>query len=595
MHLLSNTPNMKKLTSRLFRVATLLLVLLVMACTVVQENSSENEPLATSLRSPSESLSVNSIGSTSASPFSRSIRDAISNNTHYINLLEFGDDALLARIHLIRNAQRSINLQTFIWELDASGRLLIYELIEAAKRGVEVKVIVDFFSVTKEAEAYAFLSTVSSNMEVKVYNPLVSNIENSQLILTINMTTNFRGVNQRMHNKILVVDDQVGITGGRNHGDEYFDRGVQRNFRDRDVLIIGPVVHAMSASFWDYWQHPLSVNTDEMSDVKSLIDSGEFRVFDTLESFNIGDSFDEIDSCSASNDCIQTRFIDNQYPVERIEFIADQPGKTEEIGELRATQTTVALASMLQSAQTSVIMQTPYLVVGRQGGRFFSDLIKTNPDLEILVSSNSLAAADHVHAYAYSYKNKKRYLKNYHWQIFEFKPTPHDADRIIQPFSADARSDTYYVCIHAKSYVVDGEKVWIGSYNLDPRSANLNTEVGVIIYDERVALAVEEAIRRDMSDANSWAVAKRQERPLRSVFSGLIGTIIQFVPFVNIWPFTYSGSYELSDGMAPVPMSDDNFYDHYRYVGPFPETSGTTKEIEARLIKGFFGVFQGLI
>ena len=166
---------------------------------------------------------------------------------------------------------------------------------------------------------------------------------------------------------------------------------------------------------------------------------------------------------------------------------------------------------------------------------------------------------------------------------------------MITPIRTGARTELYYVCIHAKSYVVDSERVWIGSFNLDPRSANLNTEAGVIIHDPLVASAVEQDIRRDMADANSWTIAKRESIPVVSFFSGMIGAIIQAVPFVNIWPFSYSGSYELKPEMQAVPMHDDNFYDSYDYVGPFPETGGTTKEIEARLIKGFFGAFQGLI
>ena len=141
----------------------------------------------------------------------------------------------------------------------------------------------------------------------------------------------------------------------------------------------------------------------------------------------------------------------------------------------------------MNQAQHSIVMQTPYLVVGKKKTRYFKKLAKEKPDLEIFVSSNSLAAADHVHAYAFSFKNKKKYLKKFRWQIFEFKPVPGDIDKIISPVAKNIRGDDFRVCIHSKTYVVDQEKVMVGSFNLDPRSANLNTEVGLIIYDHKVA------------------------------------------------------------------------------------------------------------
>lgn len=573
---------------------TVLFSLILVACSSVKDSTSEESLAVTPMISARERASL--VGNLSpTSPFSHYITEANQNNNHYVNILNVGNDALLARLHLIRNAQKSIFIQTFIWEQDETGRLLAYEIIEAAKRGVEVKIIVDFDTIIKEAALHAYLSTVHPKVKVKVYNPTADSMESGYLVFARNVTFNFGGLNQRMHNKIFIVDGQVGITGGRNNGNEYFDRGAGRNFRDSDVLLIGEVVQKMSDSFWEYWQHPLVVDTSNMIDVTAAIDSGNYPKFNSRESYALGDNFDEIEKCSDNPSCIEDRFIAHHFIVDRIDFFADEPGKTEEIGEFQTTRATDALARFILSAQNSIVMQTPYLVVGKGGNSIFGEMVKNNPDLEIRVSSNSLAAADHVYAYAYSYKNKKRYLKKFNWQIFEFKPTPIDADSIISPIATDIRTTDYYVSIHAKTYVVDSQKVWMGSFNLDPRSANLNTEAGVIIYDEQVALAVQQDIKRDMSNDNSWTIAKREARPILSFFSGIIGTLIQSIPIVDLWPFTYSGSYELLEGEQQVPMTDENFYDHYRYVGPFPETSGTTKEIETRLIKGFFGAFQGLI
>ncbi len=240
-------------------------------------------------------------------------------------------------------------------------------------------------------------------------------------------------------------------------------------------------------------------------------------------------------------------------------------------------------------------MQTPYLVVGRKKTKFFKKLAREKPDLEIFVSTNSLASADHVHAYAFSFKNKKKYLKKFRWQIFELKPVPEDTDKIISPVVRNLRRDDFHVCIHSKAYVIDQEKVLVGSFNLDPRSANLNTEVGLIIYDNNVALAVEESICRDMANQNSWTIGKRKKVPVTSRFSGIIDDIIRIIPIIDIWPFAYTGSFELKPGKQPVPFYHKDFYDHYKYAGEFPGAKLSKRKITARLIKGFLGPIQPLI
>ena len=530
-----------------------------------------------------------------SSPFATYIQKSEADENHYVNVLEIGDDALLARIHLIRNAQKSIHIQTFLWKADETCRYFVYELIEAAKRGVKVKVLIDYNTIPKDPKLYAFLSAVHPNIELRIYNPISEKIRNSKLTLAKSALTGFHSLNQRMHNKLFVVDGQIGITGGRNYENDYYDRGSHRNFKDRDVLIIGKIVGDMEKSFMEYWEHLLVVDSKDMIDVKRIIERNEFPMYRSRIDYQLGDSFDAIDRCASDEVCVGNRFIGNHYMVKRIEFFADQPGKTEEFGDYGVSKTTHELAKLALSAKKSIVMQTPYLVVGKKGNRFFKDLIKNNPDVEILVSSNSLAAADHAHAYAFSYKNKKKYIKKFRWQIFELKPDPAQADEMVSPIAKEIRAKDYFVCTHAKSYVIDSQKVWVGSFNLDPRSANLNTEVGVIIYDERVARDIEENIRRDMSDLNSWTVAKRKKPPLRSFISGTLGAVVEAVPIINIWPFTYSGSYELKEGKKPVSIFHKDFYNHYKYVGPFPGVKGAGKEIEARLMKAFLGPIEELI
>jgi phosphatidylserine/phosphatidylglycerophosphate/cardiolipin synthase-like enzyme len=351
----------------------------------------------------------------------------------------------------------------------------------------------------------------------------------------------------------------------------------------------------MTDSFMEYWFHPLSVSTKDMRDVQQIIDKGTYPKYKEKASFRLGALFDEIEECEADYSCIEEKFIKKSYGVNKVDFFADKPGKGERLGEYKVSRSTYELFNLINQAQHSVVMQSPYLVVGKKKTKFFKKLAKEKPDLEIFVSSNSLAAADHVHAYAFSFKNKKKYLKKFRWQIFELKPIPEDIDQIISPVAKNLRRDDFRVCIHSKTYVIDQEKVMVGSFNLDPRSANLNTEVGLIIYDHKVALAIEEGIRRDMANQNSWTIGKRKKVPVISHFSGIMDDIMKIIPIIDVWPFTYSGSFELKPEKQPVPFYHEDFYDHYKYVGPFPGAKLTKREIKTRLIKGFLGPIQPLI
>lgn len=529
------------------------------------------------------------------SPIEQFLINSKKNNSHYVSILNNGDDALLARIHFIRKAQKSILIQTFIWGSDETSRFVAYELIQAAKRGVKVKLILDYLISSKDFKLITFLTTAHPNLKVKLYNPISKNIVSSKLAMIKKALLNFRGFNQRMHNKIFVVDDRIAITGGRNYQNDYYDRGTSRNFKDYDVAIIGKIVREMTDSFTEYWIHPLSVPSKSMKDVQNLIKKNRYKKYISKESFALSNLFTELEACEADKDCLEKRILNISHEVKKIKFIADKPGKKERLGKNKTTRTTYELSNFFQQAQDSLIIQTPYVIVGTRDTKYFKKLAKDKPNLKFLISSNSLSSADHIYAYAFSYKNKKKYLSAFRWQMFELKLRPKDADVMITPINKENRSKDYITCLHSKVYLVDSKKVWIGSFNLDPRSANLNTETSVIIDDKIVAQIIEKDIRRDMANQNSWTIAKRKQPPIISHFSGLLASIIKLAPIIDVWPFTYSGSFELKAGKPPVPSFNKNFYDNYKYAGPFPDVQLTEKEIKARLIKTFFGPTQPLL
>jgi phosphatidylserine/phosphatidylglycerophosphate/cardiolipin synthase-like enzyme len=543
---------------------------------------------------PVKDLHIHEEVSFPGSPFEEVLQKTFPHKDHFIGILNLGDDSLLARIHLFRAAQKAIYIQTFIWTDDESGRWAVEELVKAAQRGVRVKVLLDYLTLNKNLDNIAYLATVP-NIELKVYNPVAKKIRLSALNVIKGVGLDFIKNNKRMHNKIIVIDDRIGITGGRNFENDYFDRGTDRNFKDRDVLVVGPAVRAMTGSFMDYWHFELSVAADDMVDIHSLIEQGGRQIKES-QSPGFKDLFGDVAACAQDAACVKSVLVDpGFYTKGKVTFVADKPGKAERIGKYKTTAVTDSILKLLSNSKKSVVMQTPYLIVSGQSARLFSRMRRDHPGLEILVSSNSLAAADHVHAYAFSFKIKKRYVKNFRWRIFEFKPDPKDADLMIRPIAAVKRSRNYYACIHAKSYIFDDKVAWIGSFNLDPRSKYLNTEVGLIIYDRAVARALKEDILRDMAPDNSWTIGKKKDIPVVSNISHSIDDVMEAVPLVHVWPFRYTSSFQLKEGKKEVPFYDEKFYEHYEPVGPFPQMQMTVAEIETRLLKSFFGVMEGLM
>ena len=178
---------------------------------------------------------------------------------HYALILDHGQEALLARINLIRSAQSSIDLQTYIFDKDDSARLVLDELLAAARRGVKVRLLIDQLSAIADLQILAALSGAHDNFAIRIYNPSFGKAKLNYFDYAGSVLCCFRRFNQRMHTKLILVDDAIGITGGRNYQDDYFDWDAQYNFRDRDVLIAGPAATDMARNFEAFWSARRSV------------------------------------------------------------------------------------------------------------------------------------------------------------------------------------------------------------------------------------------------------------------------------------------------------------------------------------------------
>jgi putative cardiolipin synthase len=513
-----------------------------------------------------------------------------------VALLDNGYDALLLRVHLIRHAQASIAVQTFIWTNDECGRLLMYELIEAARRGVKVRIIADHLVSDQDPATVAFLATAHPNLEVKHYRPARSRMKPSFLDTMLAGARSLHGINQRMHNKVMLFDDVVLITGGRNIENAYYDHSPEMNFRDRDVLAVGAVVRDAAESFEEFWGYRHAVASRELTDVAAAIAQGTFPRYEKRADYDFGSYVRDLDREAGDPAVIAARFASRVRPAAKVAFIADEPGKSRGYFSHTA-RITRELRRTLERATKDVVMQTPYLVLSKPARNLFREMQEKNPGLKIRISSNSFASTDNLLAYSANYRLRGDYVADLGLEVHEFKPRPASlgvlfpqypamAARAKDRIAAGQQERMTFLCIHAKSLVIDDRIAFVGSYNLDPRSERLNTEVGLLIEDEAFARELREEIERDMRPENSWVIARRQLPLGLDVVNGLVGGLLSLGP-IDAWPVQNTSSFELRPGANEVSPRHPAFYENYREVGPFPGTEGwlSQKEILTRIYK----------
>ena len=417
-------------------------------------------------------------------------------------VLERGEQSLLARAWLADNAQRSIEIQYFIWSSDNIGTLAAEALLRAAGRGVKVRVIVDDLLIDAPDE-FMLAMALHPNIEILIYNPVV-NVGKGKISGVASGIARFRDANQRMHDKTLIVDGTAAVVGGRNMADEYYDHDQKYNFRDRDVLLLGPVVQNAQASFERFWQSELTIPVELLLEKKraALTPERVAWIYGELHAY-AEDPENYEPQVRAALERLPERFpkLMGELVWGDIEFVSDAPGKSEAGAFLtRGGLTTERLVSIVSAAKKSVTIQSPYLVPTERALKLLAGLAARG--VRVRISTNSLASTDNLPAFG-GYAAQRKAILAAGIEVFEFRPDPAIQKELIERY-ARLEKNVPIFAVHAKTLVVDGEQVFIGTFNLDPRSANLNTEIGVLMKNPRLARQVEEAIKRDMLPGNSW-------------------------------------------------------------------------------------------
>ncbi|MBN8736618.1 MAG: phospholipase D family protein [Xanthomonadales bacterium] len=554
------------------------------------------------------------------SPFIAQAERAIAASTpdrprNTVTLLDIGQNSLAARINLIRGARQSIDIQTYIWSKDDAGMLVLDELVKAARRGVQVRILADQLGSLNDPRLLSRLARASGNLQIKLYNPTFDSARNNFVEYTASVLCCFNKFNQRMHNKLFLVDDEVGIVGGRNYANEYYDWDPQLDFLDRDVIVAGVAGRQMEKSFDLFWDNDRSVPLTHLKDVNADILKHPFDAEPWIEPrFADPQRVTGMRVDAEDPVFLQTRLLDHSLDVGLVDYFYDMPSKDEAVHGPDSRELTRDLMKMLSDAREQIVLQTPYLVLTKRAGRIFEALQEKKPPVQVIVSTNSLASTDALPVYALSYKHHKKFLVDYGFRIHELMPHPADAADMlgdyyrlsgfgseqssphrggrapIEPGSPGPR-----ISLHAKSLVVDGRITMVGSHNFDPRSAHYNTEDGVIIDDAAFAAQVRDSILRDAAPRNAWLVAPRHPIPIIGDVSQAIGDVSRSLPLFDLWPWAYATDYQLKPDCQPIPATDPDFLKCWEPVGDFPQVNLSLTAIITRFITAFGAGIQGIL
>lgn len=414
-----------------------------------------------------------------------------------IRALSNPHDAFAARALLTQVVEKTLDIQYYIWRKDITGMLLLEALHEAADRGVRVRLLLDDNGTRKLDEELTALAQ-HSNIQVRLFNPF--RIRHPKWLGFI---TNFTRANRRMHDKLFVADNQVAIVGGRNIGDEYFGATDSLLFADLDVVAVGDIVPQVSADFDRYWA------SKAVSPIQSVIPGAKLDLESlTSRASNIEENpaAESYVAAISESDLIRELLEGElRFDWSPVSMLSDDPAKG--LGLANPDRLiNNQLEQIIGQPQHQVTLISPYFVPTKAGSQTFVDMVKRGIKVRIL--TNSLDATDVVAVHAGYAKHRHNLLAG-GVDLYEMRRGTHSKikPKKLGPFGSSATS------LHAKTFAIDSQRVYVGSFNFDPRSTHLNTELGFVIDSPTLAKTIEQYFDHDIP-ANAYKVSLNDQAQL---------------------------------------------------------------------------------
>ena len=435
-------------------------------------------------------------------------------------LLKDGVDAMAIRVSLANRAERTIDAQYYLVKADSAGLLFLNALLDAADRGVRVRLLIDDYLTTGQDRGMLALDA-HPNFEIRIFNPFA---RRNAVARTTNALGDFRRLNRRMHNKSFTVDNQVTVIGGRNIGSEYFAAHDQSNFEDLDLLGIGPVVEDVSAMYDLYWNDRVAVPVRNVIRAPEDPDSALAR-FREWMAVSLSETRTVRYEGVVQGILERERIRRDQFTWDPYEFVYDPP----EFGDKKRAATAETMVPALQAAisksEQEFLLVTPYFVPRRSLGLF-----RELRDREVAVSviTNSLASTNQplVHS---GYGPTRKPLLRMGVKLYELRPDIEVTGVEKSGLAGSAGG------LHAKLFIIDRQELFVGTFNWDPRSARINTEMGIILHSPTLAAGLAETITSSLDD-ETYRVELSDDGRLRWVTS-MDGEVVTYTkePQTSWW------------------------------------------------------------
>jgi putative cardiolipin synthase len=428
-------------------------------------------------------------------------------------LLSSGMEAFLARVLLIDAADKTLDLQYYLFEADLTGKFMLDRLMAAAARGVRVRLLLDDWRETSKMDWWLTMMEIYPNLEVRVFNPF-GGLRSNPLNRPLQAVFGPQRLRARMHNKAFIVDNSVAIVGGRNIADAYFGASPDFHFRDLDVLAVGPIARQASTVFDDYWNCALAIP------LKAIV-SRQFSAADLEKARRRLTA--ERESLKNSVYGIKMRQSDFLKRAETgklpfvwapAEVLSDSPLKVIDPGEpAHPAKMAKQIRGFLESAQHEILMVSPYLVPGKAGVRWFKKMRERGVTVKII--TNSFASTDSLVA-QFGYMRYRKALLRLGVELYELRPTPGRRGAEDEPpgaagfgraggsRGAAGSGLASHGTLHAKILILDRQAVFVGSFNLDPRSARFDTQNGLVIHSPQLAAQTAVLFAKDASPARTY-------------------------------------------------------------------------------------------
>ena len=422
-------------------------------------------------------------------------------------------EALATRLSLIDKAEKRLDLQYYIWDNDKVGSLALHALIRAADRGVKIRLLIDDNNA-KSTEGIFLALAQHPNIEVKLFNPY-----RFRKYRALDMILDLKRINRRMHNKSFIADHQVALIGGRNMTNQYYNVSDNYQFSDVDVMLVGTAVKDISHSFDEYWSHEYAYKVQEVVNQSAhhlSYESLKRQLDEHYERVTVQNYLD-LTSNSQAIDSLMSR--DIQLDWVKAEVVKDSPDKIKSKAK-KKEHLNFQLIQHLEQPKKNVDLISAYFVPEKKGAKMLTDLAKDGVKVRVLTNSFKANDVAVVHAFYGKYRQN---LLEHGVQLYEFLPAlnKNDLDKNTEDLAKKAKVSIKGLSrssLHAKLMALDEKQVFIGSFNFDPRSAYLNTEIGVLLNSPPLAQAVHTTMDENLSkyayklvlDANKKITWQRQ-------------------------------------------------------------------------------------